>query len=79
MTLTDLKKANLFGGTALDTIKGVSDMASKQNAIKLALDALEKEIREITFECLIYKNTEINIIKEPELVSNKFEECLVKT
>ena len=78
MTLTDLQVHNLSEGRALDTIKGVSDMASKQNSVKLALDALDKEIKEIGFECETYKNTNINIIKEPELVSQKFEECLVK-
>jgi Tfp pilus assembly protein PilW len=44
-------------------------MASKQNSVKLALDALEKEIREIGFECETYKNTNIFIIKDPELVT----------
>ena len=44
-------------------------MASKQNSVKLALDALEKEIREIGFECEVYKNTNIYIIKDPEAVS----------
>jgi len=44
-------------------------MASKQNSVKLALDALEKEIREIGFECETYKTTNIFIIKDPELVT----------
>jgi dynein heavy chain len=69
----------MYGGKTLDTIKAVSDMASKQNFVKIALDTLEKEIREIGFECELYKNTEISIIKEPELVSQKYEEFLAKT
>ena len=59
----------MLEGKALDTIKGVSDMASKQNSVKLALDALEKEIRDIGFECETYKNTGIYIIKDPEQVT----------
>jgi hypothetical protein len=56
----------------------VSEVASKENAIKLAMDGCEKEIKDIGFECMKYKDTGIKIIKAPEVVLQRFEDCIVK-
>jgi hypothetical protein len=78
LTLKELFAHNLAQGKALDAIKGVSEVASKENSIKLAIDGIEKEIKEIGFECINYKDTRVKIIKAPEVVLQRFEDCLVK-
>jgi dynein heavy chain, axonemal len=78
LTLKELQTHNLAQGRALEAIKGVSEVASKENSIKLAVDGIEKEVREIGFATVPYKDTKVKIIKSAEVVLQRFEDCLVK-
>lgn len=78
LTLKSLQKHKLTRGAALDAIKGVSEVAYKENAIKMAIDAVEKELKEIAFTCEPVPGQKTRIIKEPEAALQRFEELLVK-
>ncbi len=49
MTLQKLIEKKMYEGPKLDTIKGVSEIAIKEYAIKTTLDALEHELRIMEF------------------------------
>jgi len=44
----------------------------------VAIEAAEKDLREIGFEYTQYKDTKVRIIKNPEGVLQSFEDCLMK-
>ena len=54
LTLRELKRHNLGQGRALEAIKGVSEQAYRENSIAMAIDAVEKELREIGFNLTCY-------------------------
>ena len=78
LTLKCLQQNELTQRAALDAIKGVSEVAYKENAVKMAVDAVEKELKEIAFACEEVPGKKARIIKEPEQVLQKFDELLVK-
>ena len=78
LTLKGLEKHGLAEGKALEAIRGVSEVAYKENSVKAAIDAAERELRDIGFECMLYKDTRLKIVKNPEAVLQNFEDCLVK-
>lgn len=78
LTLRCLQKHKLTQRAALDAIKGVSEVAYKENAVKMAIDLVEKELKEIAFACETMPDKKTRVIKEPELVLQKFDELLVK-
>lgn len=49
LTLQKLIEKQMFEGKRLDIIKGVSEIAIKEYAIKTTLDALEHELRVMEF------------------------------
>ena len=63
MTLADLKENNLTQGAAFELIKGIAEIAGKENSIKVALDNIDTEVSEIFFDLAPYKETDTNIIK----------------
>ena len=46
--------------------------------VKMAIDTVEKELKEIAFACETMPDKKTRVIKEPELVLQKFDELLVK-
>lgn len=78
MTLADLKEKNLTSGMFFECIKAVADVASKENNIKMALDAIDKELLEICFNIGIYRETTVVIILTPEVTLQSFEDCLIR-
>ena len=68
LTLRCLQKHRLTQGAALDAIKGVSEVAYKENAVKMAIDIVEKELKEIAFTCEAVPGKKTRVIKEPEHV-----------
>ena len=53
-------------------------MAYIENDVEMAIDAVEKDPKEIAFACKIVSSKKTRIIKEPEQVLQKFDELLVK-
>ena len=78
LTLKDLQKHKLTMRSALDAIKGVSEVAYKENAVKMAIDIVEKELKEISFTCEVLPVKRTRVIMEPGLVLQKFDGLLVK-
>ena len=78
MTLADLKENNLTQGAAFDLIKGIAEIAGKENSIKVALDNIDTEVSEIFFDLAPYKETDTNIIKQSEETLQLLEECLIR-
>lgn len=78
MTILDLKEKNLTQGAAFELIRGVAEIAGKENGIKVALDNIEGEIDNIYFDLTPYKETETNIIKGSEETLQSLEECLIR-
>lgn len=68
LTMTDIKMKKLYMGDTLEAIKNVSGVAFKENSIRMAIDAIEREIREIYFECIPYKDQPVKIIKNSDMV-----------
>lgn len=78
LTLDSLQENQLTQGAALEAIKGVSEEAYKENAVKMAVDAIERELREIAFTCDEVPHKETRVIREPDQVLLKFDELLIK-
>ena len=56
LTLKGLEKHGLAEGKALEAIRSVSEVAYKENSVKAAIDAAERELRDIGFETIGYKD-----------------------
>lgn len=78
LTMTDIKLKKLYMGETLEAIKNVSGVAFKENSIRMAIDAIEREIREICFECLPYKDQPVKVIKNCDAVLLNLDESLIK-
>lgn len=68
----------MYEGQKLDIIKGVSEIAIKEYAIKTTLDALDHELRILEFQSLKYKETNTFIIKGIDDLITAFEESSIK-
>lgn len=78
LTMTDIKLKKLYMGDTLEAIKNVSGVAFKENSIRMAIDAIEREIKEICFECIPYKDQPVKIIKNSDMVLMNLDESLIK-
>lgn len=78
LTMSEIQLQNLQKGSTMDAIKLVSGIAFKENSIKLSIDAIEREIKEITFESTPYKDSGTMIVKNFEVVLQSMEECTIK-
>lgn len=78
LTLKLLKEHQLSQGKALEAIRGVSEVAFKENSLKVSMDAVEKELHEISFTADMYKDKKVRTIIEPEKVVQQFEDLLLK-
>lgn len=78
LTLQKLIDNELFEGGKLDIIKGVSEIAIKEYAIRTTLDSLENELKIIEFELVKYKETNTYIIKGIDELITAFEESSIK-
>ena len=76
--MRDVLHKGLANPETLEAIKSVSGVAFKENSIKLAIDQIEREIKDMVFETMAYKETNIRIIKNSENVSQNFEELTIK-
>ncbi len=68
----------MFEGKRLDIIKGISEIAIKEYAIKTTLDALEHELRVMEYQPLKYKETSTFILKGIDDLITIFEESSIK-
>jgi hypothetical protein len=68
LTMTDIKEKKLYMGDTLEAIKNVSGVAFKENSIRMQIDGIEREIREIFFETSTYKDQPVKVIKNSDLV-----------
>lgn len=66
LNLKSLKKHQLTQGEALEAIRGVSEVAYKENSIKMAIDSIEKELKEISFKCEALPAKKTRMIQDPE-------------
>lgn len=78
LSLQKLIDRQLFEGQKLDIIKGVSEIAIKEYAIKTTLDALEHELRIMEFQPMKYKETNTHIVKGMDDLITSFEESSIK-
>jgi hypothetical protein len=68
----------LYEGSKLEVIKGVSEIAIKEYAIKTTLDALENELKIMEFTLIKYKETNTYYIKGIDDLITAFEESSIK-
>jgi dynein heavy chain len=78
ISMKDVQTRGLANPETLEAIKQVSGIAFKENSIKLAIDQIEREIKELSFETMAYKETSIRIIRSSDHVVQLFEELLIK-
>jgi len=79
MTLADLKTKNLIKGASFDVIKGVADVAAKENSIKVALDKIDGEVADLALELGPYKDSGASIIRSIEETLQGLEDGLIRT
>ena len=53
-------------------------MAFKENSIKMTMDIIEKELKEISFSCDVLVEKRTKIIKDYDVVLHRFEDLLIK-
>ena len=73
-----MRGRKLARADTLEAINTVSAVAFKEESMKAAVDAVEKEIRSASFESAPYKETSTDIIKNGESVASKLEELLMQ-
>ena len=59
----DLVKKQIHLGKPLEMIKGISELASKEYAIRLSLEAVEKELESCKVNAVEYKESGSYILK----------------
>jgi len=78
LTLAELLKQGFHEGESVEVIKGVSEIAIKEYAIKTTLEALDMELKHIEFQPVRYKETDTWVLKGLDDLSTAFEESSIK-
>lgn len=68
----------MYEGKRLDIIKGVSEIAIKEYAIRTTLEALEHELRIMEFQPVKYKDSTTFYLKALDDLITVFEESSIK-
>ena len=78
ISMIDIKRLGLIKTETMEVIKSVSGTAFRENAVRVAVDLIEREIQELSFESTPYKKTNTFIVKNCDVVIQTLDELLVR-
>lgn len=79
LTLNRLKANKLLSLQAiLEAVREVSAQAFRENAMRIAMDGIEKALIETSFAADPYKDTDVRVVVDYERVLQQFEELNLK-